>query len=219
MKRLTILAIIACIGLLFAPSAVISNAAGPPGGLEVKVLNTPLPVTGDVTGTISGEVEVTNDETNPLPVIIQNENVSAKQPLYINLGNMSLDETQPNFKVYRSTKPYEVPDGYRLVIEQVFLQMTVPTDTDGVSGTIHVSTSVSNGSYSDYLPFLFTDQGLDRNGDKILHASQSMKLYIQPTKEGDLKKTVSFCVRVEGGTLSGIYGDDPVLCGYLEELP
>lgn len=64
MKRLTILGIIACAGLLVGSASVIGGPAGPPGGLEVNVINpVPLPVTvsGDVTGTISGEVEVTND--------------------------------------------------------------------------------------------------------------------------------------------------------------
>jgi len=36
MKRLTILGIVACVGLLFAPAAVIGNPAGPPGGLDVN---------------------------------------------------------------------------------------------------------------------------------------------------------------------------------------
>ncbi len=43
MKRLSIFGIIACVGLLFAPAAVIG--AGPPGGLDVNIVNTPLPVT------------------------------------------------------------------------------------------------------------------------------------------------------------------------------
>lgn len=43
MKRLKIFGIIACVGVLFAPAAVIG--AGPKAGLEVTVTNTPLPVT------------------------------------------------------------------------------------------------------------------------------------------------------------------------------
>ncbi len=58
MKRLTILGIIACVGLLFAPAAVIG--AGPPGGVDVKVTNTPLPVTGDLNATVTGSVNVQN---------------------------------------------------------------------------------------------------------------------------------------------------------------
>jgi hypothetical protein len=44
MRRLTIFGIIAIVGLLFAPVAVIGQK-GPPGGLDVNVVNTPLPVT------------------------------------------------------------------------------------------------------------------------------------------------------------------------------
>jgi hypothetical protein len=56
MKRLTIFGIIACIGLLFAPAAV--TGAGPPGGLDVNVVNE-LGVT------------VLNDDTTPVPVTVQ----------------------------------------------------------------------------------------------------------------------------------------------------
>ena len=73
MKRLTILGIIACIGLLFAPAAVLG--AGPPGGLDVKIVDPlPLPVTGDVNATVTGDVNVVNEpgvtveNTTPIPV-------------------------------------------------------------------------------------------------------------------------------------------------------
>ena len=49
MKRLSIFGIIACVGLLFAPAAVIGQQ-GPPGGLDVNVVNTPLPVTAQPDG-------------------------------------------------------------------------------------------------------------------------------------------------------------------------
>jgi len=49
MKRLVILGIIACVGLLAGSTALIGGPAGPPGGLKVKVVNPlPLPVTGTV---------------------------------------------------------------------------------------------------------------------------------------------------------------------------
>ncbi len=47
MMRLTIIGIIACVGLFIAPAAVIG--AGPPDGLNVNVLNTPLPVSVSTT--------------------------------------------------------------------------------------------------------------------------------------------------------------------------
>jgi len=83
MKRLTILAIIACLGLLFAPAAVIGDPAGPPSGLDVKIVNPiPLPVTGEVDATVTGNVNVTNtpnvnvvnDEAHPIPVTVTPQN-------------------------------------------------------------------------------------------------------------------------------------------------
>ena len=49
MKRLAILGIIACVGLLVGSASVIGGPTGPPGGLDVAVVNPiPLPVTGSV---------------------------------------------------------------------------------------------------------------------------------------------------------------------------
>ena len=41
MKRLTILAIIACVGLLVGSAAVVGGPGGPPGGMDVSVVNEP----------------------------------------------------------------------------------------------------------------------------------------------------------------------------------
>ena len=87
MERLRILVIIACLALLCAPAAVFGDPAGPPGGLDVKIVNPlPVPVTGDVNATVSGDVNATvsgdvnavqsgdwkvtveNDESKPVPV-------------------------------------------------------------------------------------------------------------------------------------------------------
>lgn len=48
MKRLTILAILAFMVVFVSPALVKSDPAGPPGGLDVNVKNTPLPVEGIV---------------------------------------------------------------------------------------------------------------------------------------------------------------------------
>jgi hypothetical protein len=66
MKRLTILGIIACVGLLFAPAVVFSNPAGPKEGLNVKIIN-PLPVP------VTGDVEIINTDEDPVPVTIIDE--------------------------------------------------------------------------------------------------------------------------------------------------
>jgi len=93
-KKLAILGIIVCVGLLVGSAAVIGGPAGPPEGLDVNVVNQdPIPVTGDLNATVSGdvnatvtgEVDVTNtpDVTvvntleNPVPVIVQPGGVSS----------------------------------------------------------------------------------------------------------------------------------------------
>ena len=64
MKRLTILGIIACLGLLVSSATVISGPAGPPGGLDVNVVNPlPLPVGGDVNVANTPDVNVVNQPT------------------------------------------------------------------------------------------------------------------------------------------------------------
>lgn len=80
MKRLTIFGIVTCILLLIVPASVIGGPAGPPGGLDVKIIDQPVEVTGtvdanitgDVNATIPGDVnvkgnvEITN--TDPIPI-------------------------------------------------------------------------------------------------------------------------------------------------------
>ena len=91
MKRLMILGIVACVGLLFASAAIAKNPKGPPSGLGVEIVNPlPVPVTGDLNATVSGDVNIANqptvdamqsgewsvtlenDSTEPVPVTIVN---------------------------------------------------------------------------------------------------------------------------------------------------
>lgn len=60
-----ILGIVASLVILIAPITAFSEPAGPPGGLEVKIVDQPVEVMGDV--------NVVNDNTNPVPVIVKNE--------------------------------------------------------------------------------------------------------------------------------------------------
>jgi len=101
MKRLSILGFIAFAGLLFAPAAVIGDPAGPPGGLEVTVVNPTL--------SVNGQMEVTNDDTNPVPVeVVDNPTIIAVQK---QIG-MGCGQTLP-------LEIYTVPQNARLVIEYV----------------------------------------------------------------------------------------------------
>ena len=81
MKRLTILGIIACVGLLFAPAVVFSNPAGPKEGLNVKIIN-PLPVP------VTGDVEIINTDEDPVPVTVIEE-ASCERELLSRRGGVS----------------------------------------------------------------------------------------------------------------------------------
>lgn len=96
MKRLTILGIIACVGLLFAPAAVIGDPAGPPGELDVNVVNEP---------TVKAKQEGNWSVTVETPIL---EAVQARSVI---------THISPAVFVY------EVPEGTRLVIEYVSFSM------------------------------------------------------------------------------------------------
>jgi hypothetical protein len=83
-----------------------SQVANPP--LNVNVTNTPLPVTGNVTGTVTGAVQVTNDETKPVPI----RSVSKPEVLF---GQKGFEVGTPSVRINLFT----VPAGKCLIIEYV----------------------------------------------------------------------------------------------------
>lgn len=100
--------------------------AGPPGGLGVNVLNTPLAVTGSTT--VSGSVTVKNTADNPVPVFVGN---TAEVPALTS----SVDEPGRNPYQVSTTKGCggglgcnidfpPVPTGKRLVVQQVSCSTT-----------------------------------------------------------------------------------------------
>ena len=68
MKKSIFLGIIAIIFMLFLPANAICDPAGPPGGMDVKIVNQPVEVTGDVNANVRGDVNVVNNNDNPVPV-------------------------------------------------------------------------------------------------------------------------------------------------------
>jgi hypothetical protein len=90
MKRLTILGIIVCIGLLFAPAAVLGGPPDNPGVLDVNIVNTPVPV--------DGTVEVYPKSITP---------VRHDEDVLVNVGAVWT----------RTTNFYTVPTDKRLIVE------------------------------------------------------------------------------------------------------
>jgi hypothetical protein len=120
MKKLTILGIVSCIGLIIMPDAVI-YAAGPPSGLEVKVINEqPIQVTGDIGATVSGDVTVTNDANNPVEVTgdVQVNNQD-DEPIPVKIVDVGSSKGFPVNITILNGERYTVPVGNRLHIKYV----------------------------------------------------------------------------------------------------
>ena len=133
----------------------------------------------------------------------------AKEPLLLNLGSFQISG---NSSTIISTK-YTVPAGKRLVIEQVFVEVTVPTGSRA-RGSVRVETGYTYGSSAQYLPFQFTSQGTISD-ETVYSSSQPMKIYVtNPAKSGYTKK-VCFYLTGHGGTY--ISGDWASISGYLED--
>jgi hypothetical protein len=101
-----------------------ANPAGPPGGLEVKVINDdtePVPVTGEVTATISGDVKVVNG--------------AVERVAFSSSGSIEADKWQSDV-IYM----FEVPDDKVLVVEYVSVLAHVPDNPQaGVSLFVRAS--------------------------------------------------------------------------------
>ena len=119
MKKLTILGIIAFVGLLLAPAAVIGDPAGPPGGLEVNIVGQPVSVEGNVTATIPEplDVNVVNVPTVQLSL--------AKQPYQEQFSDGYSGESSS----WRAESA-QVPPGNRLTVEFLSLYYVLTESTE-----------------------------------------------------------------------------------------
>ena len=134
-----------------------AQSPGPPGGLGVNVLNTPLPVSGTVG--ISG-----NTATNPL--LVRDMDNPARMPytdaLSVAIGNGSSGNTF-NFAM--------VPSGKLLVIEFVSIQAGMPS-MQRAFGQIETDATGTTQIYQIPLAFVGTFTGTDE-----LVGGQQVRLY------------------------------------------
>ena len=113
-----------CVSVLAVTLSVpATRAAGPPAGLDVNVVNTPLPVTGSVTGTIGLAPGTSVQIDNPVgnPVRVRNVN-DAIQPVQASGGCSS---TSGTVGCVPASTFYTVPAGKRLVIEYASLDACI----------------------------------------------------------------------------------------------
>lgn len=151
MKRATVLSIV-CIHALVLPTMAIGDPAGPPGGLDVRILNTPLPVVGEVEATVTGEVEATVtgevDATVTGDVGVTNfpavQEVSGVVEVSQNLEAVFIrGATCPNRVDDRFGIDFDIPDGMVLVLENVTYEIvrclgseTTPITTNQLSAVL-----------------------------------------------------------------------------------
>ena len=126
MKRTLTWGIISCLFLVISPSIAKGGPAGPPEGLDVKIVN-PLPVP------VEGDLAVTNDENNPVPVSIINNTTVVKnsdQPGRLPYQQrLSFSGSSADASYYHLLELPAVPEGKRLVIEHISAIIKVDRDT------------------------------------------------------------------------------------------
>jgi len=144
MKRFMILGVVAILVLLLAPVTAFSNPAGPPGGMEVKIVNQPVEVTGAVDATVSGNVKVTNDSSNPVPVTGT-----------VNLEVKTIEPAYANWTVLNAGSPschhlYTVPQDKFLIIEDVSGRLCLSSDCHAITSMsgCHLTIAVSGAECS-----------------------------------------------------------------------
>jgi hypothetical protein len=140
-RGLIALAVLATLG-----GADLAVAAGPPGGLQVDVVNTPLPVTGSVTGTVglAPGTSVLIDNTVGDPVRVRNVN-DAIQPV-----QASSDCTQVQALGCQPTI-YTVPASKRLVIEYASMSLCA---LPGISAQLSITTTVGGVTTTHFVNIL-----------------------------------------------------------------
>ena len=163
----------------------------PPPSTEVRVVNTPLPVSGNVavtgtvgihgtptvnvgtptvrlaTGTtvgIAGGTSVSINNTSANPVITQDMDSPGRNPYYqtVPCYSASSNQCQALFPA--------VPANMRLVVQ--YINSSIDTPTPFISGEFDVNGTI-------FLPILHTLQGNDSAGNKIYIASQPMLYYFE----------------------------------------
>ena len=100
----------------------LTHGQGPPEGLDVTIVNTPLPVTGTIVGT--SDVNVTNavqvDDSTPITVNT-NLDIPVRQPFHVPKEHTDVDGSIAGFPAM-----FNVPASKRAVIEYVSARLILP---------------------------------------------------------------------------------------------
>jgi len=211
--------------LVIAVGAPITSFAvdpGPPGGLNVNVVNTPLPIQGTVTGTVTvsgtssvnvvntplpvqgtvtGSVSITNPATNP--VLVRDVDNPARHAFQQEVDvTFNAGETFVNPTI-------DVPAGKRLVVEYVSITACLPAGQKLTNAEIRTGATGGN-------PFvaMIVTPGSTACADLFdgFTASQMVRFY-KDAGMGGLVVSVGRNVGTDFGSV------DSTIVGYLVDLP
>lgn len=196
MKNCTIITVIFIMFFGIGPFVELAQSAPTPksDNQNVVVINTPLPVQGDVNITntslpINGSVSVTNE---PLLVEVSNEQVFVRDTFAFSGGESSIEG-------YVATVSFTVPADKILVIETISVQVELPLSTQ--SPTLFRLNF--NGGNFHVIP-LFKQGG---DASKTFVGAQQIKVYVNPGS------TVNMLVRRDSDISTFNYY--PNVSGYL----
>ena len=195
-------------------------AAGPPGGVQVDVVNTPLPVTGSVSGTIglapgtavglAPGTSVQIDNTVGNPVRVRNVN-DAIQPVQVT-------QTCTTTAIGCGGTIYTVPAGKRLVVE--YASMSV-CSLPGQSAQLSISTTIGGAAVEHFVSIAPPAAGPGSNSigcNPLVSTGSSLTAVGQPVR-----------LYADAGTLVGANADRTSntgnatftfsISGYLVDVP
>jgi hypothetical protein len=226
---------IGTVALLFAVGAILPGAvkAGPeaPEPKSVKVVNTPLPVSGSVavTGTVGINGTPSVNVGTPTVNLATGSTVGLTPGTTVEISNatgVSINNTTTNPVIvqdvdspgrnpyYQSVTCYNassnqcqalfpaVPSNMRLVVQ--YINSSIDTPTPLITGEFDVNGTI-------FMPILFTQQGNDSAGNKIYIASQPMLYYFEAGQ------TPYFVMNAQAGGFEFMSGQ-VTLTGYLVNL-
>jgi len=198
--------------------------AGPPGGLGVNVVNTPLPVQGTVnvgnfptSNTVTGSVSITG--TPNVNVVntpsVHNADNPAFQPVFSSFSAPGGGSVAPGpaYQV-NAANSYQVPVGKRLVIEYVSAELTITPFTN--TGSVILQLTVADATFTK---FAIYDIGATAQTFSCAVAQElcfvitkSLRLYANPGDHINVRATVAINQTSQGLPMSGS------ISGYLVDL-
>lgn len=174
MKKSIFLGIIAIIFMLFLPANAICDPAGPPGGMDVKIVGQDQPVevtgdvnadvTGNVNATVSGEVDIAN---TPDVNVVNTPVVKAQQE---GDWKVKIQKEKPNTPVIFclwemncgmgcELESYQVPYDHRLVVEWVSGETTLDDLRSDDRPSLGLTIYPDSGNEGNYIPIGAMERG------------------------------------------------------------